>query len=506
MAASTGLFSWAGWTWRAADLVEQEIDEEFDFHIDCRTRELIESGLSPDQAAQEAQRLFGARDRLRRQCQTAIYGRGYRLIAGLALTMAVSLGVIGWLFLQLQDVQRQNLAMSALLAAEQLPSESKADLVGEIVDAEQKPVANAKVLLIYKSWPNGRYRQQAFDQTSDKNGKFRFKELYSNATQIAFNVTVLADGHAMQSKYVLYEPKADVKTFRFQLKPAIEKTLTVHGPDGEPLADAAVWPGDRKPADSKDWFLIYHQNGAAAGYKTDAKGRVRMPLFQAGDKIELHVVKDQLTEMIRFTVDDAKVQTVSLSATSGVRGTVTDAAGKPIAKAKVLLIHKSWPDGQYQQIPHDTVTDAQGNFHFPHGNVPDDREALLVTAVHDSYAFQSRYVIKPPGQTADPFEFRLTAAIKKTIVLRDPAGQPLAEATVALSQRKDAQSQDHLIYTVSSRAVSFKTDAQGKVALNHFAAKDQAQLLVFRNDDATPVRFTVDDQPEQTVDVSRPSK
>ena len=59
MAALTELFHWGSWTWRSAEVVDREIEEEFDFHIDCRIRELIDSGMTPELAAEEAGRLFG---------------------------------------------------------------------------------------------------------------------------------------------------------------------------------------------------------------------------------------------------------------------------------------------------------------------------------------------------------------------------------------------------------------------------------------------------------------
>jgi len=508
MAALTELFHWGSWTWRAAEVVDREIDEEFDFHIDCHIRELIDAGMTPEQAADEAQRLFGPRDRLHRQCRAAVYGRGVWLTAAAGLAMLLSLGVIGWLASQLNQAQRQMANLQLLLAAQkpdgqQNAAADKHDLIGEIRDAHQKPVANAKVLVIYKSWPNDRYRQQAFQQTSDKEGRFRFRQLYSTSTQTGFLVTVLAEGHTLQSRYVLNPPQVSAKPFQFQLQPAVDKTLVIQGPDGKPLADVPVWPGSRKPRGSEDDHLMYDHSGPDAGYRTDKAGRVRMTLFQPDDAVELRLSLNQMTEAIRFTVDRTPEQVIGIASQSGVQGSVVDSSGQPIAGATVLLIHKTWPGGRFQQRPYKTETDAQGRFRFANGNVTEDYEAMLVTVVKDGFSFQSSYVIKDEGKTEGPFDFRLSPAVPKTLVLRNAAGQPLANATVALSQRKDAQDREHLVYFISAPSVSFQTDAGGRVTLNHFAAGDQVELYRLNGDDADDIRLRVDDQPEQVVEVQR---
>jgi putative ABC transport system permease protein len=54
------------WLWHIP--VEQEVDEELDFHVDMRTRALIESGMDPDLARETALRRLGDVRRLKRTC------------------------------------------------------------------------------------------------------------------------------------------------------------------------------------------------------------------------------------------------------------------------------------------------------------------------------------------------------------------------------------------------------------------------------------------------------
>jgi predicted permease len=50
--------------------VPREVDEELTFHIEMRTRQLIASGLTPDEAREQARRQFGDVDRVRDACIT----------------------------------------------------------------------------------------------------------------------------------------------------------------------------------------------------------------------------------------------------------------------------------------------------------------------------------------------------------------------------------------------------------------------------------------------------
>jgi putative ABC transport system permease protein len=54
------------WLWRVP--VDQEVDEELDFHVEMRTRELVERGLDPAAARELATRRLGDVARLRRTC------------------------------------------------------------------------------------------------------------------------------------------------------------------------------------------------------------------------------------------------------------------------------------------------------------------------------------------------------------------------------------------------------------------------------------------------------
>ncbi len=52
--------------WRVP--IEQEVEEEIAFHIEMRTRQLVEQGLAPDAAREAVLARLGDIDRLKRTC------------------------------------------------------------------------------------------------------------------------------------------------------------------------------------------------------------------------------------------------------------------------------------------------------------------------------------------------------------------------------------------------------------------------------------------------------
>jgi hypothetical protein len=49
--------------------IRRDLEEELEFHIEARSRELMEDGWPPRAAEEEARRLFGDRDSIFAECQ-----------------------------------------------------------------------------------------------------------------------------------------------------------------------------------------------------------------------------------------------------------------------------------------------------------------------------------------------------------------------------------------------------------------------------------------------------
>lgn len=319
-----------GWILRPAVHVDEEINDEFEFHIDSRTQELIAAGWQPDDARTEAERQFGERDRWRAACRREQLGVGRWLVPSVAVAVLLAALVTGWFVWRLQmlnavllEQREQALRMLAAARGAQEDADDEAllaaaadkqDLTGKVHDAAGKPVKNARIVVIHKSWPNNRYRQESLHTTTDDNGAFRLPKLYVPETQLGFLVTVLADGQTMQSEYVLRKRGEEVQPFLFKLKPALAKTLIVLNSDGTPVANTTVFPTARRTGDPAVEHMIYYQSAADTGLKTDAAGKVRMSLFEVNDEIDLGVMTKPDSAEVTIRIDAAAEQTVTLPA------------------------------------------------------------------------------------------------------------------------------------------------------------------------------------------------
>lgn len=319
-----------GWILRPAVHVDEEINDEFEFHIDSRTQELIAAGWQPDDARTEAERQFGERDRWRAACRREQLGVGRWLVPSVAVTVLLAALVTGWFVWRLQmmnavllEQREQALRMlaaargvqegaddEALLAA----AADKQDLTGKVHDAAGKPVKNARIVVIHKSWPNNRYRQESLHTTTGDDGAFRLPKLFVPGTQVAFLVTVLAEGHAMQSEYILRERGEEVQPFQFTLKPAVTKTLIVRNANGSPVAKTTVFPTKRRTGNPAVEYLIYYQSADDTGFRTDAEGKVRVSIFAADDEVDLGVMTKPDPTEVTIRIDAAAEQTITLPA------------------------------------------------------------------------------------------------------------------------------------------------------------------------------------------------
>jgi len=111
-----------GWfesTARSEAQIEAEIRDELEFHLEQRTRELVEQGMGADEARAEAERRFGSVERVRQSCRRVQLGERImlqRIQFVLNLVLIVAVGVLGWRYWQSNaSVQDQLHKLSQLL-------------------------------------------------------------------------------------------------------------------------------------------------------------------------------------------------------------------------------------------------------------------------------------------------------------------------------------------------------------------------------------------------------
>ena len=160
----------------------------------------------------------------------------------------------------------------------------KADLFGTALGADREPIAGADVLLIVKTWPNNRFRQNDYAVKTDESGAFVLKGRIPLDGQYGVNAVVVAEGHAIASQYVLVEDPAGEppEKLKFELGESTSTRLIVTDSDGAPLAKALVAPSGRVDENDNE-TLVYHQGSNPAWKKTDADGVVFVDWFAPGD-------------------------------------------------------------------------------------------------------------------------------------------------------------------------------------------------------------------------------
>lgn len=507
--------------------INHDIDDELEFHIQSRIDELIAGGVLPAQAEIQSRTAFGSRDQIRKQCQRINYGNQVRLIILSFAGLAASVVAICWLSYQLMTLKNQNATLAkqlmsaasasagpALIAAPESIAQDKHDLFGTVAGPDGNPIADAKVMLIFKSWPGGQYRQNALATTTDIKGNYRFKNLYSTNMQTAFLVSVVTDGYVLSSKYWVNDKRAEIKAVKMRLKKATLKTLTLLQKDGEPLANTKVFPQSRNiPTDGRSGGeTIYQQSAGEVMLSTDDEGKVKMNYFVAKDNAVIGVMMDGEIVNVQFKVDDTPDQTIGgtiggkplagaeKQGKADVSGTVSGEDGNAIAGAMVLLIHKRWPNGRYRQDVYKAKTDNNGSFVFPKRYRLGEQYGFLVSIVADGWAMSSEYVLDEEGDELDPFIFDLEKATAKTFVFQDKNGKALKRLAVYPSSRKTENDEEFMIYNDSGKDVDVKTDSNGKVKFNCFVAGDTATFGFLRGGS---LEVKVTDDAEQIVTIKK---
>lgn len=185
------------------------------------------------------------------------------------------------------------------------------DFVGVLRDDEGNPVNNARVILLYKSWPGGRYRQQVFTSKTGMDGKFVFAKQYPLGEKTFMMVTVVADGYSMVGRYIKNPEGAKLASVDFKLEPALQKTFVIQN-NGKPVANANVTPLERTDA-AGEKFFIYHQAASKLVYQTNNDAKLELNLFKKSDKATLLVNHDGKQSKLTVDVDESKEQIIDIA-------------------------------------------------------------------------------------------------------------------------------------------------------------------------------------------------
>lgn len=286
-----------------------EVHDEMLFHFRELVAERMKAGESFDTAWDNAQQQFGPMRSYENECQAmAIEHRlGWKAISIAGALLVV--GLFGWILLdgrarRLNDELRQVHHDIASLDRErqQVPTQPAptqnvmaqfeplmVDLVGEVVDEKKNPLADATLLIIHKTWPNGHYQQEDYTAKTDSAGQFVLPKLIQADCQYAIQVAVFKDGFGFESFYHLKQKPIETPSLvKFELQPARQVTLAILNAEGKPIAGAKVMPFARQQANGRK-HQVYFQGSDPIHRTTDATGRVQFSCFEMGDGAEIYV-------------------------------------------------------------------------------------------------------------------------------------------------------------------------------------------------------------------------
>ena len=203
------------------------------------------------------------------------------------------------------------------------------------------------------------------------------------------------------------------------------------------------------------------------------------------------------TKSAQSAVELLQPQLVDLS------GQVLDIQKQPLPDTKLLVILKTWPNGQYQQEDFTAISDATGKFILPKVVPTESRFAIQVAAMKDGYAFQSYYHLKRlPVEKPEPITFELKPASKQTFVFRDQAGKPIPNINVIPASRTPQNGGQYLVYFQGADPIQKSSGADGRVLLNYFESGDTAEIFIQWPDDKWTTRKFKATQDEIVIELT----
>lgn len=285
---------------------DRAIDEELMFHLRALLDDQVAQGVSPDEAWNRAQERFGSLRHYSDTCRREARGEQTLWRACVVAGMALIVGLGAWLLVELRDLRRQQAVWHA--AAESAAIEAAArhaqpqatemtveprtnrDVVGTVLDHNGNPLAEAKLLVILKTWPNGRFQQQDFAAESDAQGNFRLTGLIPERGQYAVLVSAVKNGFALASKYDVVEEDAvsNQESIKLVLEEAVPVTLVVQDEAGRPIPNARIAPASRHSSAGEE-HLIYWMASTPVQTLSDATGRVELDCFRQDDQAEIYL-------------------------------------------------------------------------------------------------------------------------------------------------------------------------------------------------------------------------
>jgi hypothetical protein len=283
------------------------VRDEMMFHFRELVNEKVADGTSFDAAWEQAEQQFGSIKSYEDECHALRMEQRLAWRMSIAVIALILLALGGWSLTELRrarltddlrgiqnelaalrNEQNQVAAKAVQPIGEQIQPAGH-DLTGQVLDFEERPLPDATILVILKTWPFGMYRQEDFTTTTDHSGRFLLPNLIPTSSQYAVQVAALKEGFAFHSFYQFTQrPSGKPDPITLQLEPASRVTFVVRDEKGVPIPNVNLIPFVRD-ARSGDKHQVYFQGSRPIQQTTDAEGRVQFGCFRTGDTAEIYV-------------------------------------------------------------------------------------------------------------------------------------------------------------------------------------------------------------------------
>jgi erythromycin esterase len=189
-----------------------------------------------------------------------------------------------------------------------------ATLEGSVTDAEGQPVANALVLVIRKTWPRNRYRQDAFETRTDERGRYALVDLYRMGERCAILVSVYQLGHTLTSIYHTNNEGTRLAPDSLASKPATPVAVQLVDSQGKGVSGARLVALQRKSASGEEHFIyaISADRLAALWTVTDSDGRANLSVLAPGDEATVAVDAGGTLRQLTFKADKDRTNNLTL--------------------------------------------------------------------------------------------------------------------------------------------------------------------------------------------------
>lgn len=384
-------------------------------------------------------------------------------------------------------------APTATLAAESITVQ------GQVVDAQGAPVADTTVFAVQKTWPNNRYRQRMLKTTTDKQGRFAFKDFAERGKKYAFLLSVISDHWLLTSEYRVAQDGKQQEPITLQTEKSDPVTF-VFVNRGQPLAKVRAVPARRTLADGSLEYLSYAQHVGSSGAVSNESGEVQFGSWKVGEKGAIVYLAGDEAKTFDFTVPLNRKVFVAIEPSAPkppagppvyVAGQVVDADGKALAGVQVLAIQKTWPNNRYQQNALTATTDQQGKFRFNDFAAGGSQYAFLLTVLADGYAMTSEYRLVRDGKQQSPVTLKLETAEPVTLTIKDAAGKPLQGVEVCPASRSADESTVFLNYSLHMEHSSRHSDEKGEVSFTAWKPGETGEVHYRYQQQYGELKFTV---------------